>query len=100
MQTPGSKPSSGPVLGELRIRVSTATTATCHHAYVAGDRRAHDDVSMNAMSNPNLRIRPEDASNNEYDAVIVGSGVAGSIVAKELAQSGFRVLVMEAAPGN
>jgi choline dehydrogenase-like flavoprotein len=55
---------------------------------------------MNAMSIPSVRIRPEDASGIEYDAVIVGSGVAGSIVAKELAQSGFRVLVMEAAPGN
>lgn len=31
-----------------------------------------------------------------YDAVIVGSGVAGSIVAKELSQQGKRVLILEA----
>jgi choline dehydrogenase-like flavoprotein len=33
-----------------------------------------------------------------YDAVIVGSGVAGSIVAKELSAQGYRVLILEAGP--
>jgi len=35
-----------------------------------------------------------------YDAVIVGSGVSGSIIANELAQKGFRVLILEAGPGH
>ncbi len=33
-----------------------------------------------------------------YDAVIIGSGVAGSIVAKELSEQGHRVLILEAGP--
>lgn len=52
------------------------------------------------MSNPRFQIRPEEASATEYDVVIVGSGVAGSIVAKELGRGGFRVLVLEAATSN
>ncbi len=35
-----------------------------------------------------------------YDAVIVGSGVSGSIIANELAQEGFHVLILEAGPGH
>ena len=35
-----------------------------------------------------------------YDAVIVGSGVSGAIVANELSREGFRVLVLEAGPGG
>ena len=35
-----------------------------------------------------------------YDAVIVGAGVSGAIIAKELAERGFRVLVLEAGPGQ
>lgn len=35
-----------------------------------------------------------------YDVAIVGSGVAGSIIANELAQQGFHVLVLEAGPGD
>jgi choline dehydrogenase-like flavoprotein len=52
------------------------------------------------MSAPSFQIRPEDASGTEYDIVIVGSGVAGSIIAKELGRGGFRILVIEAATGN
>ena len=33
-----------------------------------------------------------------YDAVIIGSGVAGSIVAKELSEQGYHVLILEAGP--
>ena len=33
-----------------------------------------------------------------YDAVVIGSGVAGSIVAKELSEQGYRVLILEAGP--
>jgi choline dehydrogenase-like flavoprotein len=46
------------------------------------------------------RISPEEASRRCYDAVIVGSGVSGSIMAKELAKAGYRVLVLEAGPGR
>jgi len=35
-----------------------------------------------------------------YDAVIVGSGVAGAIVAKQLSEQGKRVLIIEATPSN
>jgi choline dehydrogenase-like flavoprotein len=35
-----------------------------------------------------------------YDAVVVGSGVAGSIIANELSQKGFSVLVLEAGPAD
>jgi choline dehydrogenase-like flavoprotein len=38
----------------------------------------------------------ETVSRTFYDAVIVGSGVAGAIVAKELSQQGKRVLILEA----
>ncbi|OEK08065.1 dehydrogenase [Flavivirga aquatica] len=40
------------------------------------------------------------ALNKEYDAVIVGSGISGSIVAKELSQKGYSVLILEAGPGK
>ena len=35
-----------------------------------------------------------------YDAVVVGSGVSGSIMALELARQRFRVLILEAGPGH
>ncbi len=34
----------------------------------------------------------------EYDAVVVGAGVAGALTAKYLTRAGFRVLVLEAGP--
>src|SRR5262245_52709134 len=46
------------------------------------------------------RINLEEASRRIYDAVIVGSGVSGSIMAKELARAGYQVLVLEAGPGR
>ncbi|MGH3972886.1 MAG: FAD-dependent oxidoreductase [Pseudonocardiaceae bacterium] len=39
-------------------------------------------------------------SNVHYDAVIVGSGVAGSLIAKQLGDRGWRVLVLEAGTGG
>jgi choline dehydrogenase-like flavoprotein len=55
------------------------------------------------MSHPHIRtshISHSQASGTEYDVVVIGSGVAGSIVAKELSRRGFQVLVMEAGPGD
>lgn len=40
------------------------------------------------------------AAETTYDVVIVGSGVSGSIIANELSQQGFRVLILEAGPGH
>jgi choline dehydrogenase-like flavoprotein len=40
------------------------------------------------------------AADTGYDAVIVGSGVSGAIIAKELSKAGKRVLIIEAGPGT
>jgi len=45
-------------------------------------------------------VSPEMAGRTDYDAVVVGSGVSGAIVAKELSGRGYRVLVMEAGTGD
>lgn len=45
-------------------------------------------------------VTPEAASATEYDVVVVGSGVSGSIIAKELSREGYQVLVMEAGTEN
>lgn len=42
----------------------------------------------------------ETVSNTVYDAVIVGSGVAGAIIAKQLSEQGKHVLILEAAPST
>lgn len=55
---------------------------------------------MNESSKGTFQIAPEEASKAEYDIVIVGSGVSGSILAGELGREGFRVLVIEAGSGR
>lgn len=52
------------------------------------------------MARASFEVDAQAASATDYDVVIVGSGVSGSIVARELGENGFRVLVMEAGPGN
>ncbi len=54
--------------------------------------RAHSGVTP--------AIDHKTASETLYDAVIVGSGVAGAIIAHELSQQDLRVLVLEAGPGG
>jgi choline dehydrogenase-like flavoprotein len=55
---------------------------------------------MSQTHSPTSRIDPASASRKMYDVVVVGSGVAGSIVASELGRQGFSVLVLEAGPGT
>ena len=53
---------------------------------------------------PSLAVAPavsqEEAHSKTYDAVIVGSGISGSILAHELTSKGYRVLILEASPGR
>ena len=34
----------------------------------------------------------------QYDVVIVGAGIAGSLMARELARKGVKVLILESGP--
>src|SRR5678810_1429402 len=49
---------------------------------------------MAPQSRPSARFRPSDI----VDFVIIGSGAAGGIIAKELSTAGFRVVVLEQGP--
>ena len=40
------------------------------------------------------------ACSTTYDAVVIGSGVSGAILAHELGRQGLRVLILEAGPGH
>jgi len=55
---------------------------------------------MSHTHSPAKQIDHMSASAKGYDAVVVGSGVSGSIIANELSQKGFSVLVLEAGPGT
>ncbi len=55
---------------------------------------------MSARANPTFEVSPERAGETDYDVVIVGSGVSGAIIAKQLSAGGARVLVMEAGSGK
>ncbi len=46
------------------------------------------------------RTTLEAASQKTYDVVVVGSGIAGAIIANELSRAGRSVLVVEAGPGD
>ncbi|MGO7924712.1 NAD(P)-binding protein, partial [Rhizobium ruizarguesonis] len=39
------------------------------------------------------------AASDDYDSVIVGSGISGAISAKQAAEAGKRVLIVEAGTG-
>jgi choline dehydrogenase-like flavoprotein len=55
---------------------------------------------MTDATSASSQVTPEAASATRYDVVIVGSGVSGAILAKEISRSGYRVLVMEAGAGD
>jgi choline dehydrogenase-like flavoprotein len=42
------------------------------------------------------KVSPKEASEGFYDAVIIGAGIAGAVVANELSQQGVNVLLVEA----
>ena len=46
------------------------------------------------------RTDHQTASGVLYDAVIVGAGISGAIIASELSAAGMRVLILEAGPGG
>ena len=50
--------------------------------------------------NDHARIDHAAASRTHYDALVVGSGVSGAIMARSLSERGLQVLVIEAGPGE
>ncbi|HYO83735.1 MAG TPA: GMC family oxidoreductase, partial [Bryobacteraceae bacterium] len=46
------------------------------------------------------RTSAEKVNTETYDAVIVGAGISGAIIAHELGKAGKRVLILEAGPGG
>jgi choline dehydrogenase-like flavoprotein len=58
------------------------------------DSTAHGHPPLTPLQQSTVKYRPED----EVDFVIVGSGAAGGVVAKELSAAGFRVVVLEQGP--
>lgn len=46
------------------------------------------------------RTTPEVAARKDYDAIVVGGGIAGAIIATHLGREGHRVLILEAGPGK
>ena len=54
----------------------------------------HPHPPLPPLQQHTITYRPDD----EVDFVVVGSGAAGSVVAKELSSAGFRVVVLEQGP--
>ncbi len=52
------------------------------------------------MRHTNRIVDHETAFTKHYDVVIVGSGISGSIIAKELSKKGYDILILEAGPGK
>jgi choline dehydrogenase-like flavoprotein len=55
---------------------------------------------MTAQATDRFSINPDDAASTVFDAIIIGSGVSGALIAKSLGQQGLKVLVVEAGSGN
>jgi ribulose 1,5-bisphosphate synthetase/thiazole synthase len=54
----------------------------------------HTHPPLAPLQQTSVKFRPDD----EVDFVIVGSGAAGGVVAKELSTARFRVVVLEQGP--
>ena len=54
----------------------------------------HTHSPITPLQTTTVKYKPED----EVDFVVVGSGAAGGVVAKELSTAGFRVIVLEQGP--
>ena len=63
-------------------------------------RPSRPHTTMAQDSKATSQISHQLASTKSYDVVVVGSGVAGSIIALELSRGGHTVLVVEAGLGN
>jgi choline dehydrogenase-like flavoprotein len=58
------------------------------------DTHSHAHAALAPLQQSTVHFRPDD----EVDFVVVGSGAAGGVVAKELSTNGFRVVVLEQGP--
>ena len=84
-----------------------------HHGYHAGPTFEWADVRARTDSHPldsegrsvifpigaTRRTQHQTAAETVYDAVVVGAGISGAIIADELSRAGKRVLILEAGLG-
>ncbi|HEY1022238.1 MAG TPA: FAD-dependent oxidoreductase, partial [Flavisolibacter sp.] len=47
------------------------------------------------MPNDTLNVNTRAAVQNQYDAIVIGSGISGGWAAKELTEKGLKVLMLE-----
>jgi choline dehydrogenase-like flavoprotein len=47
------------------------------------------------MPGDSLQVNTKIQQQNQYDAIVIGSGISGGWAAKELTEKGFRVLMLE-----